>query len=445
MAPKGGKKKDPNAPTLVPEDSYVRARKLADLKVQMKVPKGDFTSEEWCIPPALHSLPELKQSIHFWQQCAIVQYSERDMKVPSRMKFVLDEGKTPKKPHPRKELMDLLKFLKTQAKQAAKRTGQFLKQLMKKEAKEMKREALLKQISDVDIQMNEELRSSRRFVEKQQLFDKRYMTGSKLGALAPRKNALIAIELSDRIVPWIDETKDEVVKLLNEVINNGETETFNVALFSGSNVVTWCPQFQSKVDPKKGLPDAIKWLGKNLSLKTCSAQPAPPDYLSLLNKFAGEGQTAAWRIFLCCARSPEVQRAEVVDRVVDLRETLEPPARDEPILPINVVAFDPAIVGDAEEKEFFDDLAGPNGSFMIDTSAEDLVALDKMLKAVQVKKKQLDKLHKKLDKMEDLSERVVEDRSLLQVQIALQRMLENDFAIVDWALKSDVQLPAPDI
>lgn len=40
--------------------------------------------------------------------------------------------------------------------QATKRTGQFLKQLEKKEGKETKRETLLKQVKDVDELMNEE-------------------------------------------------------------------------------------------------------------------------------------------------------------------------------------------------------------------------------------------------------------------------------------------------
>merc|ERR1711953_567294 len=110
-----------------------------------------------------------------------------------------------------------------------------------------------------------------------------------------------------------------------------------------------------------------------------------------------------------------------------MRTNMDPPAKNEPILPINVVAFDPTIVEDPNEKAFFDGVAGENGQFLIDTSAEDLTALDKMLKAVQVKKKQLDKLNKKLEKMEDLSQRVAEDRALLQTHIALQRMLENDF------------------
>merc|ERR1712087_682307 len=113
----------------------------------------------------------------------------------------------------------------------------------------------------------------------------------------------------------------------------------------------------------------------------------------------------------------------------ELRETLGEPAKNQPSLPLHIIAFDPAIVNDQEEKEFFDEIVGPSGSFLIDTSAEDLVALDK--------------INKKLDKLEDLSEKVKEDRSLLQVQIALQNMLVSDFEILDWALKTELQPPAP--
>ncbi|CAE7537830.1 PGK2 [Symbiodinium sp. CCMP2456] len=127
------------------------------------------------------------------------------MKVPSRMKIVEDERKCEKTSKTRKEVTELFKFLKTMNKQATKRTGQFLKQLEKKEGKETKRETLLKQIKDVDELMNEELRNARKFVERQQLFEKKYMVGSKLGEQAPRKNALILIEQSDVQSSWVDE------------------------------------------------------------------------------------------------------------------------------------------------------------------------------------------------------------------------------------------------
>lgn len=444
MAPKT--KKDPNAPTLIPEDTFVRAKKLQDLKVAMKPPKPgtDLTAEEWCLPPFLHSMPEFKQTIHFWSQCAVVKYAEREgTKVPSRLKGI-DLESTVKKPHPRKEIQDLFKFTKSQVKGANKRTNQFLKQLEKKENKQLKRETLLKQIKDVDEQMNRELRLARSFAEKQQLFLKKYMIGTKLGESAPIRNALIVLELSDKQQQWIDETKDEAVKLINTVFE-ACTDTFNVATFSASSVNCWCPNYQSKTDPKKGLADALKWINKNFSARNASSQGFPPDYVNMLERFTGEGTTPPSRIFLCVSRSPEYTNAEILEVISSARENVKPSVKNEPVLPINIVAFDPTAVGDSQEVAFFQQLAGESGSFMFDTSAEDLVALDKMLKSVQVKKKQLDKLYKKLDKMEDLSDRVAEDRKLLQVQISLKTMLESDFEIIDWALKNEAVPAGPSI
>eukprot|EP00441_Pelagodinium_beii_P015434 CAMPEP_0197659612 /NCGR_PEP_ID=MMETSP1338-20131121/48365_1 /TAXON_ID=43686 ORGANISM="Pelagodinium beii, Strain RCC1491" /NCGR_SAMPLE_ID=MMETSP1338 /ASSEMBLY_ACC=CAM_ASM_000754 /LENGTH=440 /DNA_ID=CAMNT_0043236617 /DNA_START=120 /DNA_END=1439 /DNA_ORIENTATION=+ len=440
MPPKKGKK-DPNAPTLIPEDTYIRVRKLIDLKVAMKQPKGELTSEEWCIPPNFHSTPEFKETIKFWSQCAVVQYHERSMKVPARLKSISDPSKVEKKPHPQKELKDMTKFMKSQVKQATKRTGQFLKQMEKKEAKETKRETLLKQIRDVDEQMNEELRASRKFTVRQDLFLEKYMIGSKLGEKAPRKNALILVEQSDAQAAWVDETKDEILKFINGCIEP-DCETFNIGLYNGSAVTTWCPQFQNKADPKKGLADAIKWLNKNFSPKTCGPQSFPPDWTAALTKFTSEGQMMPWRVFILCSKSPgEAKNAEILELVAHIRATNDSPAKGEPVMPINIVGFDPEIVGDEKEKEFFDAVAGPHGSFLADTSNQDLQALDKMLKSVQTKKKQLDKLNKKLDKMEDLSSRVAEDRELLQMQIALNSWLTSDFELCDWALKNEEPPP----
>jgi len=444
MGPKP-KKKDPNAPTLIPEDTYIRVRKLIDLKVAMKQPKGELTSEEWCIPPNFHSTPEFKETIKFWCQCAIVQYTERSMKVPARLKSISDASKVEKKPHPQKEIKDMFKFMKSLVKQATKRTGQFLKQMEKKEGKETKRETLLKQIRDVDEQMNEELRASRKFTERQELFLEKYMIGSKLGEKGPRKNALFLVEQSDAIAGFVDEAKDELLKFINGVIEP-ETETFNIGLFNGSAVNTWCPQFQNKADPKKGLADAQKWLNKNFSAKTCGPQSFPPDWTAALTKFTSEGQMMPWRVYICCSKSPgEAKHAEIMDLVAQIRASNDSPAKGEPVMPISIVAFDPETVGDDKEKAFFDAIAGPHGSFLIDTSNQDLQGLDKMLKSVQAKKKQLDKLHKKLDKMEDLSERVAEDRQLLQVQIALNNWLASDFELCDWALKNEEQPPELEI
>lgn len=288
---------------------------------------------------------------------------------------------------------------------------------------------------------------ARRFVERRQLFDKQFMYGSKLEepGKGPRKNALIAIELSDKQAAWVDETKQEVIKLLDTVISEGECESLNIALFSGTNVNTWCPTYQLKTDPKKGLADSQKWLNKQFTAKTCNANSYPPDFCALFNKITAEGTQPPWRIYLCCSRSPEGMKNDVLELVKDLRSNMDPPAKNEPLLPLNIVAFDHTIDGDDEEKEFFETIAGEHGKFMVDTSASDLLSLDKMLKSVQSRKKSLDKMNKKLDKMEDLSEKVASDRELLQMQIALANMLVNDFEILDWALKNENQPVGPEI
>jgi len=445
MGKKG--KKDPNAPTIISEDTFVRVSKLKDLKVAPKPPKGEFTAEEWCISPAFHSDATFKATIQYWQQCAIVKYKERETLIPPTKVKTIDDEATAKKPHPRKELQDLFKYCKTLVRQSNKRTGNFSRQLDKREGKEMKRQTMMKSIAEADSQMNEELRMARRFVERRQLFDKRFMYGSKLEepGKGPRKNALIAIELSDKQAAWVDETKGEVARMLETVINEGECESLNIALFSGSNVSTWCPTYQSKTDPKKGLADSQKWLNKNFTAKTCSAQPYPPDFCAMFSKFTAEGTQPPWHIYLCCSKAPEDKKNDVLELVKDLRVNMDPPAKNVPLLPINIVAFDNTIDGDEEEKTFFETIAGENGKFMVDTSASDLLSLDKMLKSVQSRKKSLDKMNKKLDKMEDLSEKVSSDRELLQMQIALANMLQNDFEILDWALKNENQPVGPEI
>lgn len=294
--------------------------------------------------------------------------------------------------------------------------------------------------------MNDELRATRKFAERQQIFDPRYMVGSKLGDCdsAPGSNALIVMELSDKQAAWADEAKDEVIKLLNNVINV-QCETLNVALFSSGGVTTWCPQFQSRYDAKKGLPDAIKWINKSFSAKTCAGQSWPPDWTALFSKYLADDAVTPQRIYLTCTRPPSVGKADVLNLLSTFRDG-DPDAGIRPkFLPLNIVAFDHDLDGEPEEKAWFEQMIGPESTFMIDSSASDLVAMDKMLKSVQLKKKQLEKLNKKLEKLEDFSERVISDRQLLQMQLALQRLLESDYEMLDWSLKTEILAPAIEI
>jgi len=442
MPPKK-KKKDPKEPLLIPEDVYLRVRKLLELKSVPKPPKGPLTSEEWCISPALHALPELKNVVHYWRQCAVVRYEEREaIKPPSMLKNISSE-EVVKKQWTRKEITECQKYLKSQTKQANKRSAQFLKQLEKKEKKETKRQTVLNQIATLADNTTEELKSSHRFVDKQQLFDKRYMIGTKLGEAAPRNNVLIVVEASEKQALYSDETKDEVQKLLNNIIS--ETgETFNIATFSATGVNTWCPTYQNKDDPKKGLAESLKWLNKALNTRNLSAQAFPPDYVGMLSKFTAEGVPLPHHMFLCVSGKPDEPGAlAALDFMKDLRATRRPPVKNGSVVPINIVAFNHELAREPEQLEFFTELAGEHGGFMFDTSQDDLRALDMMLKSVATRTKQLAKLNKKLDKLEDLSEQCDADRQLLQMQLALQKLLDSDYEVVNWALTAEQPAEKP--
>merc|ERR1712007_397881 len=251
--------------------------------------------------------------------------------------------------------------------------------------KETKREVLAKSIAELDEEMNEEIRRARAFAESQELFKKKYMVGSKLGDIAPEKNGLIIMEISDRQSLRLNEMKDEVTKLMTEVLSSSSV---NLATFSATSVQTWCPDFQNLGDAKKGLADAMKWLTKTVTRKACMAQPGPPDLLALLKRFIREGvNNRPTRIYMCCAGSFSADKSALLKGLHNLRQEINPDAADgDPVLPFNIVAFDPNLVGKMDENDFFNEIATPHGSFMIDTSKEDLAALDRMLKSVQKKK-----------------------------------------------------------
>merc|ERR1712137_419489 len=135
----------------------------------------------------------------------------------------------------------------------------------------------------------------------------------------------------------------------------------------------------------------MKWLTKTVTPKACMAQPGPPDLLALLKRFVGEGvNNRPARIYMCCAGSLSDDKDDLLKCLCNLRREINPDAIDgDPVLPFNIVAFDPNLVGKIDEHDFFNKIATPHGSFMIDTSNEDLAALDKMLKSVQAKKNSL--------------------------------------------------------
>jgi hypothetical protein len=305
-----GKKRDPNSIVLVPEDTFLRVKKLCEGKIVPKPPKGELDEEAWSIPPINHTMPELKQVIQYWKQCAVVQYSERkELKVPSRSKEMSLEMPNPARPT-FKEMTALAKFMKSTVKQADKRTGQFLKQLLKKEKKEDKRLGLVNQIANFEKLMAEEVKKACDFAKGKNLFE---------GMFPPDPKEL--------------------------------------------------ERQQALVEEKE-----------RKSSKLSSVHPAPPEGEG--EKAEGDGEKAAEE------KPPE------------------PP---------------------------------PN------TEAEDLLTIDKHLKTVTGHKKKIATLNKKLDKMEDLSGQVADDRKNLLVQLALTALLTEDKAVIDWAMSNTEGPPPPEI
>lgn len=297
-------KRDPNSDVVVPEDAYLRVRKLCDQKIQNKPPKGDLNEEAWSIPPVNHSMPEFKQIIQYWKQCAVVQYAERkELKTPTLKRHVCPADIPLPTRKKFKEMTELFKFMKTTTKQADKRTGQFLKQLQKKEKKEDKRKSLVLQIENFEKLLNEESRKAVDFA-KQHNFEGMF------------------------------------------------------------------PPDPKEVEKAQALLEAEK--EKKSSSKMSAVHPAPP-----------EGEEKA----------PEPEKE-----------------KEEEAVPVNV--------------EF---------------------EIDRYLKTINGYKKKIAALTKKLDKMEDLSSMVDEDRKNLLVQLALQAMLAEDKDIIDWAMNNTEPPPAPDV
>lgn len=447
------KSKDPNANVMVHEDAFLRARKIYENKIAPKPPKGELTIEDVVIPPQFHTMPEMKKTIEYWNEAGIIRYTNRQhMVMPSRLGKSESEGSL--RPKLKKEVAECAKVMKAQVKQAEKRTGMFMKQLDKGEKKQEKRDKLLEQIGDLDVKMNVELRETRGFAKNRKLFFPEYMQGSKFGETSPmRKNIVLLCEVSDKIAKYSDEAKDELTKYVNNVIAQS-CESFNLGIIKGETVVMWLdsvkgagpfqPTTDTGVKGYKGPTDAIKWMGKQVSEKAATGQPAP-DWDVMLKKFLVDAEEKPSMLLLAVSTMPGGEKkARMLEAAKKFREDNPPKKKGPEVLPIRVVAFDPEAEGNEEVAAFFKELGGGEeskiSSFMVDTSKEDCLEMDKRLKSVAAKRKQLDKLRKKLEKMEDLSEKVTTDRKLLRSNQSLEKLLKNDFELVDVAAKSQ-ELP----
>merc|ERR1719253_1365003 len=112
--------------------------------------------------------------------------------------------------------------------------------------------------------------------------------------------------------------------------------------------------------------------------------------------------------------------SEPLDKLLELR------ASTGAVIPVTVIAYEPSVGGDMIQKDWFTQLAGEGGEFLADTSKQDMEFIDKALVDVKKKKKQAEKFEKKLGNMEDLSEKVEENRALYRQQESLQRLVKND-------------------
>merc|ERR1712070_477064 len=105
-------------------------------------------------------------------------------------------------------------------------------------------------------------------------------------------------------------------------------------------------------------------------------------------------------------------------------------------LPTSVVSYEPEVEGDFSQEEFFAELVGPEGHFQVDTSKQGMEMVDKTLADVKKKKKQFDKFNKKLGKMEDMSEKLSEFKSLLYQQVSVENLVRNDWMLHGKAMKT---------
>ena len=98
--------------------------------------------------------------------------------------------------------------------------------------------------------LNDDLREAREYSKKQELFEAKYMTGSKFGERCPRKNVWIVCEVSDKTGPFVANIIDEVTKFVTKTIDEN-CNCFNVGVFGKETFTPWCPSYQSPKDPKK--------------------------------------------------------------------------------------------------------------------------------------------------------------------------------------------------
>lgn len=423
MAPKAAPKAPANI--LVHEDAILRGKRYIEAKIAPRPSKGELSLEDLSIPPQFLADPMLKPIVYFSKRKTESTADETESEdgieliddIPPPSRLGLSASDTNLRAMARKDVTDVTKVLKAQVKNAEKRKGMFEKQTSKIQAKVDKRNVLLDKIRQMDQSMNDELRSCRRYVVDTKLFDPIYMYGSKFGTKAPRKEVLILAEKSDKMSQYADEAIDEIRKFMEQVIVN--CSSFNVGVFDQAATL-FCPNFMDPEDPKKGLPAAVKWVPKNYSAKTM-VELDPPNWVGMLTQVMENNPPSA--IYLACSTAPE-NKDEVLEFMAGKGTS------------IHCVCFD-AEIDIEEHKPFFTALGGEEGGLVVDTSQKDMKCVDEMMQSVKSKKKQLEKLLKQLEKMDDSEPSLILSQELIEEQEAILNFVKNDLEVCESALAGE--------
>jgi hypothetical protein len=417
------------ADVMVYEDVYMRAKKFAEVKPVAQKPKGDITLEDLSLPIPFQQLPEIRPAVQYWQNAGTVKYQQRGLLAwPTNAKEE-DLSENEEQRRPKKEIQDLVKVMKTNAKQAEKVKNACFKQYEKCETKHEKRTGILEKIKDIETEIDDDLRKADTYAKKRKLFATKYVYGSKLGQKCADENVVVVAEVTDRMSEWMEEAREDVSKFFS--VLEKSSETFNMFLL-GESITPYKQGFQ-QTHSKTGAADCQKWFTKMFTPKTASGSPWPPDWVGLMHSLCGD-ESLPTSIHIVCSKAPSTLQ-RVSTYLDEVRQ------QHKKAIPVTIVAFDPDVEKDANQKNLFKDLVGENGELLVDTTKTDMDHVDKILIGVKSKKKQLEKLQKQLDKIDDVSAALVTNRKILQVQCSLDQLVRNDLELLEAGMKK----PAPDL
>jgi hypothetical protein len=450
------------AEVLIHEDCFTRATKLKEANVKPGKPKGDLTAEDFFpYTPGIQSMPDFKPAVAYFGTAMTVKYAEREnFKWPTDARFLPPLGQSASEPdlarRNKKEVQDMFKFLKGQVKQAEKAKKNFFKQYSKCEGKCDKKKVLEGQIKALEDVIDSSLREADECAKKTRVFQLKYMFGSKLDKEVASDRVAIVMESSDKMAPYLEAAKNDV-NLLIPVLER-DCASFNTFLFSSAGITpyqpVWTPTFPdpNNKKSKKGSQDCLKWINKQYNPKAMAGAPWPPDWLALVEALCKENPDAEkggvgmptgplptdpWElpnhIYIVCSKVP-IPCQQALDRISQVRLVHGVD------LPVTIITYEPETEGDFNQECFFKDFAGAKGRFELDTSKRDMENVDKILGQVKKDRKKLDKLGKKLAKMEakdgPTMEKLEEFGTLFQQQNSLELLARNDFALAERAMKN---------